>query len=269
MSKPSDNMGIITLLAFFLLTNALVWGGGWILLNYRAEVEAFTGMPIGYRNPAFIALVWTPSISAFVLITLRYGAKGVGSFLRRFTFWKMHWAWWAFLLFGYPIAAIIGAALNGTLADPFPFSPWTGILPILGMTLLTGPMEEFGWRGFGLPILQRYMAPFWATLILGAVWALWHYPAFIIPGTPQYGSPFVIFFFAVLFLSFPFTSLVNASRGSILMPFLLHFQANNDALPDAGAWALLTMVVFAVLVVWVDRRKMFSRQGGETEIFAS
>ena len=219
LSKPSDNMGVLTLIAFFVLSNVLVWAGAWILLNYRAEVEAFTGMPIGYRNPAFIALVWTPTVSVFILLLFRYGVKGIVNFVRRFALWKMHWGWWAFLIFGYPVAAIIGAALNGTLADPFPYSPWIGIIPILGMTLITGPMEEFGWRGFGLPLLQRYMAPFWATLILGAVWALWHYPAFIIPGTPQYGSPFIIFFFAVLFLSFPFTALVNASRGSILMPF--------------------------------------------------
>jgi pyruvate formate lyase activating enzyme len=33
--------------------------------------------------------------------------------------------------------------------------------------LLLGPIEEFGWRGLALPLLQRRLAPFWAGASLG------------------------------------------------------------------------------------------------------
>ncbi|WP_425482737.1 CPBP family glutamic-type intramembrane protease [Chelativorans xinjiangense] len=33
--------------------------------------------------------------------------------------------------------------------------------------LVLGPVEEFGWRGFALPLLQRRMVPVWAGFVLG------------------------------------------------------------------------------------------------------
>jgi membrane protease YdiL (CAAX protease family) len=41
---------------------------------------------------------------------------------------------------------------------------------------IKGPVEEFGWRGLALPLLQRKFAPFWASLILGGIWGFWHLP---------------------------------------------------------------------------------------------
>lgn len=266
MNNSSREMGVLSLIAFFVMTFALSWAIALVMINYRAEVEALTG-PIGYHNPVFISAVWTPAMSAFILITLRYGVKGLGQYLRRLTLWRMHWGWWLFLIFGMPASRYFGAALNGNLMEPFPFSPWQDVIPALGMTLIIGPVEEFGWRGFALPLLQRMMAPFWATLILGAIWAVWHYPAFIISGTPQSTGSFAIFFVSVMFLAVPFTALFNASRGSILIPALYHFQANNDAWPDGGLGSMVVMVVFAVVIVWLTRDKMFSRGGGVTEMF--
>ena len=40
-----------------------------------------------------------------------------------------------------------------------------------------GTMEELGWRGFALPLLvDRYASPLRATLVLGFLWWLWHFP---------------------------------------------------------------------------------------------
>ncbi|GEM_PF-4526205 len=35
--------------------------------------------------------------------------------------------------------------------------------------LVLGPVEEFGWRGVALPLLQRCFVPLWSDLLLGAV----------------------------------------------------------------------------------------------------
>jgi membrane protease YdiL (CAAX protease family) len=55
----------------------------------------------------------------------------------------------------------------------------------MAVALFIGPIEEFGWRGVALPLLQRKFAPFWAGLILGGIWGAWHIPAFLMSGTPQ------------------------------------------------------------------------------------
>ena len=38
------------------------------------------------------------------------------------------------------------------------------------------PFEENGWRGFALPLLLQRFSPLKATLILGLLWGLWHFP---------------------------------------------------------------------------------------------
>lgn len=267
MSNSPREMGVGSLIAFFVLTFALSWGICAAMIVFRAEIEAATG-PIGYFNPVFILAVWCPAIAAFLLISLRYGLRGLGAYLRRLTLWRMHWGWWAFLILGVPAARYFGAALSGDLSEPFPFSPWHSVFPALLMVLIIGPVEEFGWRGFALPLLQRKMAPFWATLILGVIWGLWHYPAFIIEGTRQAeagGFP-PSFIVATTFYSLAFTAMFNASRGSILIPALFHFQLNNDALPDGGLGGLIAMILFTVIIVWLTRDRMFRRDGGETEL---
>lgn len=270
MSHSSQEMGNGSLILFFVLTFAFTWSVCGAMLFFRAEIEAATG-PIGYFNPVFILAVWGPAIAAFTLVSLRYGVKGLGNYLRRLTLWRMHWGWWAFLIFGVPAARYFGAALSGELSEPFPFSPWHDVIPQLLMVMVIGPVEEFGWRGFALPLLQRKMAPFWATLILGAIWGLWHYPAFIIEGTRQAeaGGFSPVFIVAAIFFSFAFTAMFNASRGSILIPVLFHYQLNNDALPDGGPGGLIAMILFMVVIVWLTRDRMFRRDGGVSDLLVA
>ncbi len=255
-----------SLIWFFVLSFAWSWGVCAVVILFRDQIEAATG-PFGYHNPVFILAVWGPALAAFALILRHYGLKGLGAYLRRLTLWRMHWGWWVFLIFSIPASRYIGAALHGGI-EPFPFSPWHAVFPALLMTLIIGPVEELGWRGFALPLLQRRMAPIWATVILGIIWGIWHYPAFVIEGTPQSenGGFSPIFVVATVLLSVAFTAMFNASRGSLLIPVIYHFQANNDALPDGGLAGLLILVLFAVLIVWFTRARMFSRDGGVTEL---
>lgn len=94
-------------------------------------------------------------------------------------------------------------------------------------------MEEFGWRGLALPLLQQKFAPIWAGLILGVIWGFWHLPAFLLSGTPQSTWSFTPFFAGSVAVSVIVTTLFNKSHGSILLPIIFHFQLNNPIWPDA------------------------------------
>lgn len=266
MRGSPREVGTGSLIWFFVLSFAWTWGISAIMTFFREQVEAATG-PIGYHNPVFILAVWGPAIAAFALILYHFGPKGLGAYLRRLTLWRMHWGWWVLLIFAMPVSSYVGAAVHGGI-EPFPFSPWHAVFPALLMTLIIGPVEEFGWRGFALPLLQRRMAPIWATVILGFIWAIWHYPAFVIEGTPQseHGGFPPAFVVAAIILSITFTAMFNASRGSLLVPVLFHFQLNNDALPDGGLVGMLILILIAVAVVWITRDRMFRRDGGVTDL---
>lgn len=114
--------------------------------------------------------------------------------------------------------------------------------------------------------MQRKFTPIWAGLILGAIWGFWHLPAFLLSGTQQSAWSFTPFFTGSVAISVIMTPLFNTSRGSILLPALFHFQLINPIWPDAQPYDTYLFVVATVLVVWINRKTMFSKEGGVTEV---
>jgi uncharacterized protein len=258
-------MSFGTLGVFFALSFGLGWGLPSLLLLFPNQLEPIFG-PMGYTNPLFILAVYSPGIAGVFLVWRHYGLKGLGSYFQRLTLWRMPVAWWMFLVIGIPAVFYVGAAIKGTIADPFPFSSWYDLLPALVIGLLIGPIEEFGWRGVALPLLQRRFAPLWAGLILGAIWGLWHAPAFLLSGTPQSAWSFGPFFIGVVAISVILTPMFNAARGSILIAALFHFQMNGPAWPDAQPWDMLVFGIAAAVIVLLNRKAMVSRAGAVTEV---
>jgi membrane protease YdiL (CAAX protease family) len=221
-------------------------------------------------NPFFLLAVYAPGLSGIFLIWHHYGLKGLGSFFRRLSFWRAPLQWWLFLLLGIPAIVYTAAALKGTISAPVPFSPWTMAFPALGQSLLLGPLgEEFGWRGLALPLLQRRFAPFWASLILGVVWAFWHAPAFFMSGTPQSAWSFGPFFIGLIAITVILTPLFNASRGSLLVAILYHLNIMNPIFPDAQPWDSNLLAIAAAVIVYLNRRQMFQRGFGVTEVLGT
>ena len=62
------------------------------------------------------------------------------------------------------------------------------------------------------------------------------------------------------------TALFNASRGSILLAALFHFQLNNPLWPDAQPYDTFFFVAAAFLVVIFKRKTMFTRKGAVTAV---
>ncbi|MDQ7908113.1 type II CAAX endopeptidase family protein [Phytohabitans sp. ZYX-F-186] len=251
---------------FFALAFGIGWGIGFLMVLFADQVEALFG-EIGYTNPVFILLVYSPAIAGIALVWRHYGIRGVGSLLRRATLWRMPAAWWIFLILGIPAVKYAGAAINGTLTD-VEFTPWYGVFGALLAALLIGPVEEIGWRGVALPLLQRRYTPLWASLILGGFWAVWHLPSFFLSDTPQSAWSFGPFVIGVLALSVLLTPMFNAAGGSILVAALFHFQMNGPTWPDAQPWENYLFAAAAVVAVLLNRTAMLHRDRAVTEVLA-
>jgi len=52
------------------------------------------------------------------------------------------------------------------------------ILLFVYVLLCGGGLEEPGWRGFALQRLQHRYSPLRSSVILGVIWAFWHWPMF-------------------------------------------------------------------------------------------
>ena len=150
---------------------------------------------------------------------------------------------------------------------------WLGldaVFMFLYVMLGGGGLEEPGWRGFALPLLEKRYSPFHSSLILAVIWAFWHWPLFWLGYSA--GGPFgvVVFMLGAIPLSMLFTAVYNLSGGSLPLLILLHTSFNITAIylaPSAlatGLWMLLMLVV----AVWMWRQpEAFwpRRQADETD----
>lgn len=265
-SDTREQVPMIALVPFLLVTFGLVWIilGSYILMPER--MTAAFGQMTG-QHPLFYLAVYAPAIAAFPVVARYGGVKGLRRYLSRLRLWRCSRAWWAFLVVGLPLVFFIGAVLKGDLITAMPrFSSWQSLAALLGLVVIKGPVEEFGWRGLALPLLQRRLAPIWAALILGMVWGFWHLPAFMLSGTQQSAWSFAPFFVGTVAISVLMTALFNASAGSILLAALFHFQLINPLWPEAQPYDTYLLFVAAAVVVLLNRGSMFSTEGAITEV---
>jgi membrane protease YdiL (CAAX protease family) len=251
---------------FLLISFGLAWGILGLYIFLSGKMVSVFGQLTG-NHPLFFLAVYAPAIAAFILVARTGGLAGLQRFLGRALLWRCGAAWHAFLIIGIPLVFIGGSALRGNLfTEPFPFTSFQALLVALVLAAIKGPIEEFGWRGLALPLLQRMFAPIWAGLILGVIWGLWHLPAFLLSGTQQSEWSFTAFFAGCLAISVIVTALFNRSHGSILLSAVFHFQLMNPIFPDAQPYDTYLLIVVASLIVWFSRKDMFTKEGAVTDV---
>lgn len=203
--------------AFLVITFAVTWGlWGAVLaieVPQRVLVQAVGGLGplIGAATVAWIA----------------------GEFDRwadQLGRWRVAPRWWGFVV-GFPVGLflLVGAihvALGGEVAlERLP--PVAALAPILAATFLRGGLEEPGWRGMALPVLQERYGATASSLVVAAVWTAWHLPLFVTSGTNQVGSSLVVYGLSLVPLTVLFTVLYNNSGGSVLLAMVLHTLWNG------------------------------------------
>ena len=254
------------IIPFVLLTFGVTWGVMLVLVTAPQLIPSFLG-PMSVTNPVYILAVWSPGLVGTGLILWQTGWAGLRRYFGRLFRIKVGWQWWAFVLLALPVIKIAGAILNGT-----PFSGWLVLDPfgqILGISLFMlflGPVEEFGWRGVLLPLMQRVMTPALAGVIIGLIWAVWHIPAFFLDGAPHTAWSMLPFIIGVTSVGVVMAVVYNKTGGNLLFPILIHWQLNIAFWPEAQPWENYLNLGLAVVLLWRHRDVMFVRTKGLTTV---
>ena len=217
-----------------------------------------------------------PSIAALILA----GAVGRGEvqrLLESFSPGRVSLRW-ALVALVVPVA-MIGIAIVASVGAFGAAVPviTIGVLGVLvtefvRILFLGGPLEEeLGWRGFALPRLQEKRSAFSSSVILGAIWGVWHIPLYLVSGTGQQataastGAVFGITAFVVwtIGLSILFTWLFNQTRGSLIVAMLFHAAVNLGAFIPAAVGSTGAASFLYALVTWVVALIVAARFGRE------
>jgi uncharacterized protein len=229
LGNMQQSMRSRPLISYFLLAFAFSW-----ILTIPDLLSTWNVLPGDYTLVLYLKQWAGPALAAIVMTRVIDGKPGLIRLRTSIRHWRAGWQWYVFILMGIPVLALIGVILQpGALANFKGLQP--GILAsfpfyFVGIFLATGLPEEIGWRGFALPRLQQRYTPLLSSLILGALWGVWHLIWFFLP--THGGGPgttlsamlmnFFVFFMMVVALTVIFTWVFNGTQGSLLIASLLH-----------------------------------------------
>jgi len=257
---------------FFTLTFAMSWGLGGLYLLLHARLDPLLG-PMGPHNAVFYVAAWAPTLSALLAALTLGGTAGCKALLARLVR-PFPPVWLAVAALIVPAIALV-LTLSPRLGFPnWPVTPRM-ILVALPAVLFgtaqivtnTGPLgEELGWRGYALPRLLAKSNAFLAAIVLGAVWTIWHVPAFFITGIMgQSLAGFGWWSLDTFALSITITWLFLRANGNVIVAGMIpHFVING--MGAVGAWLsrppeAAALAVVAVCLLLADRHRFFRSPG--------
>ncbi|MGA3371408.1 MAG: CPBP family intramembrane glutamic endopeptidase [Terracidiphilus sp.] len=120
------------------------------------------------------------------------------------------------------------------------------------VNILLAPLwEEYGWRGCLLPLLSKRFGLGRSSLIIGLLWAAWHFPLyhFVFRATL---TSYLISSAAIVGMSVVLSVLYSASSNSILLPVLFHAAWNAASIwvIDAEPRCDLGPALLEAVAVW-------------------
>ena len=172
-----------------------------------------------------ILTVFTPTLLALIISSISGGKKALRALFINQTFKNVGLKWISLSLFVFPILGSL-AMLS---SSKFDFSQFelrtTQLLPQIIIIVLIGFGEEYGWRGFLQSKINKKTNVLNASLLVGFIWGLWHFPAYMIGTGVPLEMHFGIFIIWVLLASL-FIGWIYYKTGNVLTSVLAHISAN-------------------------------------------
>jgi membrane protease YdiL (CAAX protease family) len=215
--------------------------------------------------------VFGPLVGALFALHKEQGKGSERKFLRSFLDLNLGWRAYIFpvlILFGSTFIAWFSPELFGEKRLPMILpSLWMFIPYLLLMIFFGGGQEEFGWRGYALPILESKFGIWYANIILGIVHAFWHLPLWFITGSGQTYMNFGGFILLIVGYSFIFSWVRNISGNRPFSGLYIHGFANafipfiptlilqkNIPQPRFWIWVSLTFIIGIIITLIRDKK---------------
>ena len=252
--------------SFFVLAYALSWSY-WVPMLITGQRVA-----PGSSTTHFPGLAG-PAIAAVIVQAALHGAEGLRTLWRRMILVSQpigRFLRYSLSPVGFLVAAlVVMLVVRMRLPVVSEFGRFSG-LPELGLPTVVllvlifgGFGEELGWRGFALERMQARFGPLGGALLLAALWAGWHLPAFGVVQTYREMTPPMIVFGFLLGLtsgSLVLANVANRTGGSVLAASLWHATYNLTAATSAGGgfisgFTTSCVVTWAVVLVVLEIRR--------------
>ena len=217
----------------------------------------FSGTPLpGPANlPVSALMLVCPGLAGAILVFREEGGGGVRRLVGRVAdFRKIGAAWYLPILFLMPAIMLLsyGAALfSGRPLPADPFVPYLTIPAFMLLFFVAGAFEEVGWTGYATDPLQERWSALSAALIIGTVWASWHFIPWILQNSPVWAAGQALSTVALRVL---IVWLYNNTGGSVFAASLFHGMVNVSefSFPNYGSHydpVVTGVITLAVAVV--------------------
>lgn len=220
--------------------------------------------------PVGIVAAFGPLMGALITLHKEHGKVSTVKYFRSFLDLRLGWKAYLFpflILGGCTAIAWLVPEIYGKerLSMLLP-SIWLFIPYLLMMIFLGGGQEEFGWRGYALPILERQFGLWLANIVLGITWACWHLPLWFISGTAQtymHFGGFILLMVGYCFLfswirdisgNRSFSGLFVHGVANAFIPFMPTLNMQKDV-PQQRFWIWVTLTFFVGVLITIFRKK--------------
>jgi membrane protease YdiL (CAAX protease family) len=169
-----------SVVAYFLLTFVISWGGVWLLIGLSGDMAGSAAADDPRFFYALIAMLAGPSVASLLVTAIVAGQPGLRELASRTLVPRVAVRWYAVAVLVAPLVWISTLGGLSLVSDAFLPGILTAndrvgrVLVGLAVALSVGGLEELGWTGFAIPRLRRRRSALATGVIVGVLWGAWH-----------------------------------------------------------------------------------------------
>jgi len=228
------------------------------------NIELMPGLPVS----AFAVIC--PLLAALILMYRQNKTASMAAFLKRAVDFNRVKSkrWLAITLLLMPLITVLSFIVERLTGTPVP-DPQIRILSVLSLCVvffMSALAEELGWSGYILDPLQNRWGALRASLILGVVWAVWHY---ISLAQAHRSVEWVVWWtLGTITARIIMVWLYNNSGKSVFITVLFHVMIDvtwqlfpvNGSYFDPRISGILSAVVVVLIVIIYEPRTLAQRK---------